>query len=143
MWRLNSQINSMRLRRTIKPLMLARALFPFDEHDTDLGIVTPDSLAFPGRLAGEYEVKYFRNADRSLNFQARASLGHIPNRARDWMRPEKDLPGLQHSPSRRWLASFHECSLLYVRNQSEMRCRIAGVNRVADFSKQLQKFSPL
>jgi hypothetical protein len=123
--------------------MLPRALFPLNEHDTDLGFVTPDSLARPGRLACEYEIKYFRNADRSLNFQTRASLGHIPNRARDRMLPEKDLPGLQHSPSRRWLASFHKCSLLWVRNQSEMRGWIAGVNRIADFSKLFQKFNPL
>jgi hypothetical protein len=40
------------------------------------------------------EIEYCGNTSRGLNLQARASLGHIPNRARDRMFSEKDLPGL-------------------------------------------------
>ena len=87
---------------------LAFTLFRLNEHDTDLGVVTPDGLACSDGLAGEYEIEHRGNAGRSLNFQARASLGNIPNRARDRMLSEKDFPGLQHSPSRRRLTSIHE-----------------------------------
>jgi hypothetical protein len=73
---------------------VAWALFRVNEHDADLGVVTPDGLASSGRLAGEYKIEHRGNADRRLNFQARASIGDIPNRARDRMLPEKNFPGL-------------------------------------------------
>jgi hypothetical protein len=79
-----------------------------NEHDADLGVVTPDGFACSDGLAGKYEIEYRGNAGRSLNFQARAPLGDIPNRARDRMLSEKDFPGLQYSPSRRRLPSIHE-----------------------------------
>ena len=87
---------------------LALALFRLNEHDTDLGLITPDGLACSGRLARDYEIEHRGNAGCSLNFQARASLGDIPNHARDRMLSEKDFPGLQHSTTRRWLPSIHE-----------------------------------
>jgi hypothetical protein len=87
---------------------LAPALSRLNEHDTDLGFVTPDGLACSYGLAGDYEIEHRGKPGRSLNFQARASLGDIPNHARDRMVSEKDFPGLQHSSSRRWLPSIHE-----------------------------------
>jgi hypothetical protein len=71
-----------------------------NEHDPNLGIVTPDGLAFSGGLARKSEIEHRGNAGRRLNLQARASVGNIPNRARDRMYSEKNFPGLQHSPSR-------------------------------------------
>jgi hypothetical protein len=105
-----------------------------DEHDTDLGFVTPDGLASSDGLAGDCEIEDCGNADRSLNFQARTSLGDIPNRARDRMISEKDFPGLQYSSSRRLLPSIHVSSLLYIGDQSEMRSWITSVYCIADIS---------
>jgi hypothetical protein len=122
---------------------VSAALFPVDEFDPDLGIVAPDGLACSGGLACESEIEHRGNAGRSLNLQARASLGNIPNRAGDRMYSEKNFPGLQHSPTCRRLPSFHGCSLLYIGDQSEMRGRIAGVNCIADLSQLLQKLSRL
>jgi hypothetical protein len=107
-------------------------LFPFDKHDPNLSVVTPDGLACSRGLVSEYEIKDLRNAHSSLDFQTRASLGHIPNRTGNRMFSEKDFPGFQHSPSRRRLASLYECSLLNIGDQSEVRDWIAGVNGIAD-----------
>jgi hypothetical protein len=67
---------------------VSAALPRVDEHDTDLGVVTPDGLACSDGLAGDYEIEHRGNAGRSLNFQARASLGDIPNHTRDRMLSE-------------------------------------------------------
>jgi hypothetical protein len=87
------------------------ALFPLNEHDPDLGLVTPDDFACSCGLVRDYKLESRGNPARGLNLQARAGLGDIPNRARDGMFSEKNLPGLQNSPSRRWLPSIHACSL--------------------------------
>ena len=80
-----------------------------NEHDPDPGIVPPDGLASSdGRLAGPLEIKYCGNTSRGLNLQARASLGYIPNYAGNGMLSEKYVPGLQQTPSRWQLSSFHE-----------------------------------
>ena len=85
---------------------LALALFRLNEHDPNLGVVTPDGLACSdGRFARPLEIKYCGNASRGLNLQASAGLGEAPNYARDRMLSEKDLPGLQQTPSRRRLPS--------------------------------------
>ena len=86
----------------------APALSRLNEHDTDLGFVTPDGLACSDGLAGDYEVEHRGKPGRSLNLQASATLGDIPNRARHRMVSEKDFPGLQHPSPRRWLPSIHE-----------------------------------
>ena len=75
-----------------------------------------------------------------MNLQARASLGHIPDRAGNRMLSEKDFPGLQYTPSRWRLPSIHERSLLCIGNQPEMRGWIVGVNCDGDFYELLQKF---
>jgi len=101
--------------------------------DPELGFVTPDDLACSSGLICQYDFKLHRNAGCCLNLEARAGLGEITNRAWDRMLSEKDFPGLQHSPSRRWLPFIHECSLLDIGDQSEMRGWIAGVHCIADF----------
>jgi hypothetical protein len=72
------------------------ALFPLNEHDPDPRVVTPDGLACSGgRFARPLEIENCGNAGRCLNLQARASLGHIPDRAGDRMLSEKDFARLQ------------------------------------------------
>ena len=82
-----------------------------------------------------------RNAGCGLNLEASAGLWDIPNGAWDRMYPKKDFPGLQRTPSRWGIPSFHERSLLGIADQPEMRGWIAGMNCIADFSQLLQKFA--
>jgi hypothetical protein len=103
---LKAQIASLRCNRSLHDIVgftsrggrtaerLVLALFRSNEHDADLGVVTPDGLARSDGPASDYEVEHRGNASRSLNSQARASLRVIPNRARDNILSEKDLPGL-------------------------------------------------
>jgi hypothetical protein len=103
---LKEQIASLRCNRSLHDIVgfpsrggrteerLALALFRSNEHDADLGVVTPDGLACSDGPAREYKIEHRRNAGRRLNSQAGASVGDIPNRARDNILSEKDLPGL-------------------------------------------------
>ena len=72
--------------------LLAVRLFPLNEHDPDLGIVTPDRLAGSSRMTTLDENEHRGNVDRVLNLQASASLRYILNGARNWTCSDKDFP---------------------------------------------------
>jgi hypothetical protein len=93
---------------------------------------------------GAAEIVYRHgNARRGSNLWASAGFGDVANCAGNRMLSEKDPPGFQQTPSRWRLPSVHECSLLFIGDQPEMRGRIARVNRIANFSQLLQKFGRL
>jgi hypothetical protein len=80
--------------------MAAHPLFPLNETDVNLGIVTPDRLAGSGLVASLDKDEHRGNVGCGLNLQASAGLRDVLNGARDMMCPEKDFPGLQQTPSR-------------------------------------------
>jgi hypothetical protein len=89
---------------------VSAGVIPLNESDTDLGIVTPDSLACSSDcgLARPYKIERKGNAGCGLKLKASAYLGDIPNRAWDRVLSEKDFAGLQHTLSRSRLPSVHE-----------------------------------
>jgi hypothetical protein len=126
------------------PPRLWGSIVRLNERDADLGIVTPNGLACSGsRFAIPQEIECCGYATRGLNLQARASLRHIPNRARDKDAFREGFSRTSINAFAVEAAVYPRVILLCIGNKSEMRGWVAGVNCSVDFYYPLQKLGRL